>query len=200
MLTQPSTPVPIRLAKRALAGIIIVSSAAVASATLNKGLQFAYQVDVNTSLSRAVAAAAPAKAHAAEIEKEKEQEKKKEEAKKKAAAGPYFIVPAKGIDWGIIHSNNGVDIANSCGTAIKAAAAGTVIEVSGGWNGGYGNAVGIRHGNGTVTYYAHLQTIAVESGEKVSQGEKIGTMGQTGQSTGCHLHFEVHGGRNPFGK
>lgn len=93
-----------------------------------------------------------------------------------------------------------MDFANKCGTAIVAAADGTVNDIGSGWNGGYGNAVSIRHANGTETYYAHLADIDVVLGEKVAQGEKIGTIGITGKATGCHLHFEVHGGTNPFGK
>ena len=69
---------------------------------------------------------------------------------------------------------------------------------NGGWNGGYGNYVVIRHNNGTQTLYAHLSSLSVGVGESVGQGETIGGMGNTGKSTGTHLHFEVRGGRNPF--
>lgn len=190
MLTQTSTPVPLRLAKRILAGLIITSSASVASVTLHRGLELNYELGVDTALSRIASVTAPAKALAVE-------EPKKAAVVKKE---PYFIKPARGIDWGIIHANNGVDIANDCGTTIVAAAAGAVSQVGSGWNGGYGNSVAIKHKNGTETYYAHLTTISVVVGEAVAQGDAIGTMGITGKSTGCHLHFEVHGGTNPFGK
>lgn len=191
MLTQTSTPVPIRIAKKAIAGIIIVSAASVAATCLARGLQFEYQIDVETSLARVASITAPAKAHAAEVPKK---------AKKKETKKAYFIKPAQGIDWGVIHSHNGVDIANTCGTSIVAAADGTVKSVDTGWNGGYGTAVLIRHGNGTETYYAHMAKVLVEAGDKVEQGEKLGTIGLTGKTTGCHVHFEVHGGVNPFGK
>jgi murein DD-endopeptidase MepM/ murein hydrolase activator NlpD len=114
----------------------------------------------------------------------------------------YFIQPAAGLNWGILHGHNAVDIANACGTPVVAAAGGVVIDSSdsGGWNGGYGNFLYIQHPNGTKTKYAHLQTLEVSSGDEVSQGQEIGKMGDTGHSTGCHLHFEVNGAANPFAK
>jgi len=113
----------------------------------------------------------------------------------------YFIYPTTGWNWGQLHNNNAVDIASSCGTPIYAAADGIVIEsVRSGWNGGYGNSIKIQHPNGTMTYYAHLSSVGVENGTSVKQGGFIGKMGTTGKSTGCHLHFEVRGGKNPFVK
>ncbi|KKQ31443.1 MAG: Peptidase M23 family protein [Candidatus Shapirobacteria bacterium GW2011_GWE1_38_10] len=88
-----------------------------------------------------------------------------------------------------------VDIANRGNPAIVAAATGTVVTA--GWNGGgYGNYVVIDHGNGQSTLYAHMSnnSIVVKAGDKVSQGQKIGTMGSTGRSTGTHLHFEIVAG------
>ncbi len=95
---------------------------------------------------------------------------------------------------------NGVDIAAPSGSPIYAAAGGTVIVSRvGGWNGGYGNYVVIDHGNGVQTLYAHMSTDDVSVGETVSRGQNIGTVGNTGQSTGYHLHFEVRGAKNPYG-
>lgn len=88
--------------------------------------------------------------------------------------------------------HNGIDIANGVGTPIRAAAAGTVIHAASGWNGGYGTSVKIDHGNGYVTHYAHLSSLSVKVGQKVSAGQTIGGMGSTGSSTGSHLHFEVY--------
>ncbi|MBX2866488.1 M23 family metallopeptidase [Candidatus Kaiserbacteria bacterium] len=99
-----------------------------------------------------------------------------------------------------IHGYNGVDLAGlPAGTAVRAVARGTVIVAKGyGWNGGYGNYVVIRHGNGTQTLYAHLSSVSVSVGETVGAGETVGGVGNTGRSTGTHLHFEVRGARNPF--
>lgn len=98
-----------------------------------------------------------------------------------------------------LHGYNGVDLAAPAGTEILAAANGTVIiSKSGGYNGGYGNYVVIRHGNGTQTLYAHNTSNLVSVGEQVSQGQVIATVGSTGRSTGNHVHFEVRGAKNPF--
>ncbi len=99
-----------------------------------------------------------------------------------------------------IHGYNGVDLSGvAVGTAVLAAAGGEVIvSRSSGWNGGYGSYVVIKHPNGTQTLYAHLSSVSVAVGQKVSSGAKIGGMGNTGRSTGPHLHFEVRGARNPF--
>ncbi len=98
-----------------------------------------------------------------------------------------------------IHGHNGVDLAASLNTPVIAAAAGQVIiSKSGGWNGGYGTYVVIKHANGTQTLYGHLNQAMVSQGDSVAKGQQIGKMGSTGQSTGVHLHFEVRGGTNPF--
>lgn len=113
----------------------------------------------------------------------------------------YFMRPISGgrRTQGI-HGNNGVDLATATGSPVYAAASGTVIVAKGGggWNGGYGNYVVIKHGNGTQTLYAHLNTVAVSTGATVSQGDVIGGVGNTGKSTAPHLHFEVRGASNPF--
>lgn len=115
--------------------------------------------------------------------------------------GDFFMKPANGFNWGIIHGRNGIDVANSCGTPIFAAADGSVsVTDDSGWNGGFGKLIKIVHTNGTETVYAHLMKIEVATGQAVSRGQIIGLMGTTGQSTGCHLHFEVHGARNPLAK
>lgn len=116
-------------------------------------------------------------------------------------AGNWLIVPATGRNWGRTHSYNGVDISNPCGTPIYAAAAGNIIlSDSSGWNGGYGKYIKIQHSNGVVTLYAHLSSIIAGAGESVAQGQLIGYMGTTGRSTGCHLHFEVRGAKNPLAR
>lgn len=113
----------------------------------------------------------------------------------------YFFLPTHGFNWGRIHSRNGVDVANSCGTAVYASADGKAVTVDGtGWNGGFGKYIKLTHPNGTETLYGHLSKINISAGEFAARGQLIGLMGTTGRSTGCHLHFEVHGARNPLAK
>ena len=99
-----------------------------------------------------------------------------------------------------IHGYNAVDLATPVGTPIMAAATGEVtLARSGGWNGGYGSYVVISHGNGSQTLYAHMSKVVAYDGEHVVQGQVIGYVGTTGDSTGPHLHFEIRNGiRNPF--
>ncbi len=92
-----------------------------------------------------------------------------------------------GYRWGRMHE--GIDIAVAEGTPIRAASDGTVILAS--YNGGYGNYTCIDHGSGLSTCYAHQSAFGVTSGQQVSQGQVIGYSGNTGSSTGPHLHFEV---------
>ncbi|MFA6050471.1 MAG: M23 family metallopeptidase [Candidatus Paceibacterota bacterium] len=116
----------------------------------------------------------------------------------------YFIKPTAGIRTQGLHGKyrTGVDFGASIGTSIKASAAGRVlIAKMGGYNGGYGNYIVIQHANGLQTLYAHLSGIDVSVGTSVSQGQLIGRMGNSGNSTGSHLHFEIWGGVrswNPF--
>lgn len=119
---------------------------------------------------------------------------------KPAVASGYYLRPISGgrRSQGL-HGHNGVDLAAAVGTPIYAAADGMVIvSKQGGWNGGYGNYVVIRHDNGTQTLYAHNDTNAVSMGERVSRGDVIGTVGTSGKVTGAHVHFEVRGAANPF--
>lgn len=112
----------------------------------------------------------------------------------------YFSHPVPGaVRTQGIHGYNGVDFGASVGTPVYAAADGVVIvSKSGGWNGGYGNYVVVSHANGTQTLYAHLNTVSVSQGAQVAKGAAIGTVGNTGKSTGPHLHLEVRGAKNPF--
>ena len=113
----------------------------------------------------------------------------------KVNIGIAMINPVSGIitsefggRWGTVHK--GLDIGAAEGTPIKAAAGGTVT-FSGWNNGGYGNLVIISHGNGVETYYAHCSSVNVKAGQSVSQGQLISRVGNTGNSFGAHLHFEV---------
>ena len=115
----------------------------------------------------------------------------------------YFVLPARGWNWGTLHYDNAVDIADKCGSPIYAAAEGLGKEESdeGYWNEGYGNYIVLGHPNGTETKYAHTEKNLVGVGSYAAQGSEIATIGNTGKTdgpTGCHLHFEVQGARNPF--
>jgi murein DD-endopeptidase MepM/ murein hydrolase activator NlpD len=98
-----------------------------------------------------------------------------------------------------LHGHNAVDLAAPRGTSVMVSAGGRVIIAKmGGYNGGYGNMIVITHDNGIQTLYAHLSKIYTTAGAQVLQGQVIGAVGNTGRSTGPHLHFEVRGAVNPF--
>ena len=86
--------------------------------------------------------------------------------------------------------HEGMDFSASTGTPIYATGNGTVTKA--GWQSGYGRVVVINHGYGYETLYAHMNKIDVRKGQKVVRGEVIGEVGNTGKSTGPHLHYEVH--------
>ena len=85
--------------------------------------------------------------------------------------------------------HEGTDMAGSYGTPIYATADGVVVHA--GWDNGYGRLVKIKHDFGVETRYAHMSQIRVEVGQRVSRGDRIGDMGNSGRSTGTHLHYEV---------
>jgi len=131
----------------------------------------------------------------------KESADEDDDAPVKVTGSGYFShpIPSATLTQGQ-HGYNSVDFGAPIGTNVYAAAAGKVILIKGGnaWNGGYGNYIVIEHSNGTQTLYAHLSRIGVSIGDSVSKGEQIGDSGNTGRSTGPHLHFEVRGGTNPW--
>jgi murein DD-endopeptidase MepM/ murein hydrolase activator NlpD len=98
-----------------------------------------------------------------------------------------YVTSEYGPRWGKLHA--GIDIAAPTGTPILAAKAGEILFT--GRYGGYGNLVVVDHGDGAVSLYAHQSRIAVSEGQQVNQGEVLGYVGSTGNSTGPHLHFEV---------
>ncbi|MEV6205316.1 M23 family metallopeptidase [Streptomyces sp. NPDC051771] len=162
----------------------------------------------------AVAAQAETQAKAAaQVKAAKAQAAKAAQVKaaaKKAAAKPAAAKKAKGwvkpvasyalsasfnqggAMWA--HKHSGQDFAVPTGTPVKAAGAGTVVKA--GPNGGgdgpaYGNAIVVKHANGTYSQYAHLSKIKVHVGQKVGAGQQIALSGNTGNSSGPHLHFEI---------
>jgi murein DD-endopeptidase MepM/ murein hydrolase activator NlpD len=141
----------------------------------------------------AVASTVNSTVHAEEITKAAAfaQERAEREARLQR---PQFVMPTRGVwtsgfgyRWGVLHG--GIDIANAIGTPILAAADGVVIDV--GPTAGYGAWVKLRHADGTVTLYGHVNTWLVSVGERVMAGDQIATIGNRGNSTGPHLHFEV---------
>jgi murein DD-endopeptidase MepM/ murein hydrolase activator NlpD len=114
------------------------------------------------------------------------------------AARPDAVLPVAGARlsstfgarWGTLHA--GIDLAAPMLTPEYAAMDGVVLEA--GPASGYGNAVYIQHGNGDVTVYGHMEQILVAPGQVVRAGDTIALLGNRGQSTGPHLHFEVHVG------
>ncbi|WP_418958400.1 M23 family metallopeptidase [Streptomyces tritici] len=158
--------------------------------------------------SAAVAAQADAQAQAAAktaaavkkaVAKAKAVKPAKKAAKKKAAwvkpVNGYTLTASYnqgGAMWA--HKHSGQDFAVPVGTPVKAAGAGTVVK-AGPYGGGdgpaYGNAVVIKHANGKYSQYAHLSKINVHVGQKVGAGQRIALSGNTGNSSGPHLHFEI---------
>lgn len=109
-------------------------------------------------------------------------------------SGGYYVRPTSGPVTSPFGPRNGsyhygIDYGAPIGTPIVAAASGKVAKTSCG--SGYGVCLVVQHDNGTQTLYAHLNEMYVSSGEKVSQGETIAALGNTGRSTGPHLHFEI---------
>ncbi len=117
----------------------------------------------------------------------------------------YYMLTSQFEEWRGTYNHGALDIAGAgiMGATVVAASGGTVVGVATGcthnWGkyyscgcgGGYGNYVMINHGNGKETVYAHLTSVAVSSGQSVSAGQYIGTVGSTGHSTGAHLHYET---------
>lgn len=119
-----------------------------------------------------------------------------------AAERAPFDIPVKsnfrftsgfGQRWGRLHA--GTDFAGPVGTPIYATADGVVV--SAGWSSGYGRLIKIQHEFGIETRYAHLNAMHVSVGQRVSRGQRIGDMGNSGRSTGPHLHYEVRVGDSP---
>ena len=119
-----------------------------------------------------------------------------------AAERAPFDIPVKsnfrftsgfGQRWGRLHA--GTDFAGPVGTPIYATADGVVVSAS--WSSGYGRLIKIQHEFGIETRYAHLNAMNVSVGQRVSRGQRIGDMGNSGRSTGPHLHYEVRVGGSP---
>jgi murein DD-endopeptidase MepM/ murein hydrolase activator NlpD len=106
----------------------------------------------------------------------------------------YRLTSGFGQRWGRLHA--GTDFAGAHGTPIYATADGVVTHA--GWLSGYGRLVKIQHEFGIETRYAHMSRIRVSEGERVVKGQRIGDMGNTGRSTGTHLHYETRVNGEPI--
>ncbi|WP_238598287.1 M23 family metallopeptidase [Saccharothrix sp. ALI-22-I] len=131
---------------------------------------------------------------AEDAEKARVAEEQARIAAEEAAKRPKVVKPAEGTftsgfggRWGTTHY--GVDIANPIGTPILSVMDGVVVEA--GPASGFGLWVRVRHNDGTITIYGHVNETLVSAGQQVHAGQQIATMGNRGQSTGPHLHFEV---------
>jgi murein DD-endopeptidase MepM/ murein hydrolase activator NlpD len=100
----------------------------------------------------------------------------------------YVLTSPFGMRWGKLHA--GEDMAAPIGTPIHAISSGVIVFA--GVEEGYGNKIEIRHWDGTCSWYGHLSKIEVKVGQKVTPGEQIGLVGETGDATGPHLHLEIH--------
>jgi len=112
-------------------------------------------------------------------------------------ARPRYILPISGYhltagfgEYGLwSHAHTGQDFAAPIGTPVHALADGTIIFAS--YDGAYGNKIAIQHAEGLITWYAHLSAFEVKLGDKVQGGQLIGLVGNTGNTTGPHLHLEI---------
>ena len=120
----------------------------------------------------------------------------------KVSSQDSYANPVSGILTQGIHDRNAVDFGVPVGTPVRAFKSGTVIIAkSSGYNGGYGSYIVVNHEGSCQTQYSHLSQVSVAVGDTVSQGETIARSGNTGRSTGPHLHFNVRNcGGNPFAK
>ncbi|MGC5034004.1 M23 family metallopeptidase [Streptomyces sp. DT190] len=180
------------------------------SVALGAGVASAADTTAASGVASAVQAQAAAQAKAAKAEAVKAEKAAKAAAAKKAAvqkaakkAKPSWVDPVKkyklsasfaqnGGMWQSTHS--GQDYAVPSGTRVVAAHGGTVVKAGGNGAGdgpAYGNAVVIKHGNGTYSQYAHLSKVKVSVGQVVKTGQEIARSGNTGNSSGPHLHFEI---------
>ncbi|GAA3394213.1 M23 family metallopeptidase [Streptomyces roseoviridis] len=178
------------------AAVANTQTAVAASAAVAK------QADVQAKAAAQLAA--QVKAAAAKATAQKQAVAKKAVVKKAAAKkAASWVKPVAGYTltasfnqggamWS--HKHSGQDFAVPVGTPVKAAGAGTVVK-AGPYGGGdgpaYGNAIVVKHANGTYSQYAHLSKIKVHIGQKVSAGQRIALSGNTGNSSGPHLHFEI---------
>ena len=164
----------------------------------NQSARSATVVTPDLSDGELTAVAQRARVHASRAQMRKDLVQKREAA---LARAHRWVLPIEhyrfsspfGSRWGGFHA--GDDLAAPVGTRIGSLSSGTVIFA--GQESGYGNKVEVRHWDGTVSWYAHMSSIAVKVGDTVRPGDKLGEVGNTGHSTGPHLHLEIHPAGGP---
>ncbi|MBG6054903.1 murein DD-endopeptidase MepM/ murein hydrolase activator NlpD [Salinibacterium sp. CAN_S4] len=202
----------LKVLKEAAEKLFIEAQAASAAAAAAVQAQQTHKLELEAQLSALTAATAVTEASYLQGVQVREEARRAQEARDAAAAAAAsleageislsgWVRPAGGYissvyGWSIGYGSNfhkGTDLAAGCGAPIFAAASGTVTYAAQGWNGGYGNMVMIDHGNGVTTRYGHIVNggILVGQGQSIGVGNQIARVGSTGNSTGCHLHFEV---------
>lgn len=179
------------------AGPRVSAAAALAPVALPDTVELPTQVNValGATLAQGYAAAtSPSPSPAASPSPRAPQRASRERAPKAAPAAPEFVRPGIGRltspfgrRWGRLHA--GIDLASGIGSPVRAVADATVLSAAN--EGGYGRVVRLQHADGTVSVYAHMSAILVRAGQSVQAGELVGREGNSGRSTGPHLHFEL---------
>ena len=189
------------------ASVVLGAGAAVAADTVAATPTSATSSTLATAVRAQAAAQAEAATHAEQAAAAAKAKAKAAKANAKAAAAKKaasWVDPVKkyalsagfdqnGSHWA--HKHSGQDFAVPIGTDVVAAHGGTVVKAGGNGAGdgpAYGNAIVVKHASGTYSQYAHLSRIDVRPGQVVATGQHIARSGNTGNSTGPHLHFEVH--------
>lgn len=193
-------------------GVSVALGAGVAVAAGSESSAEAVQgsaaVSVREQAAAQARAASKAKAAAQTTAAENAKQAAVQKAAAKKASKPSWVDPVKkyklsasfnqaGNMWNSTHS--GQDFAVASGTKVYATHGGTVVKAGGNGAGdgpAYGNAIVIRHGNGTYSQYAHLSRVQVKVGQVVATGQQIALSGNTGNSSGPHLHFEIRTSAN----
>jgi murein DD-endopeptidase MepM/ murein hydrolase activator NlpD len=170
-----------------------------ASQTLSERRAVTLQAAKATAAAKAAKAAAVAKAAEEQAKQEAAAAAEKKKAQLASVSTTAIMLPVHtyvltarfgqaGGRWSSTHT--GLDFAAPIGTPIHSVMAGKVIFA--GWAGAYGRQVQVRHYDGTVTSYSHMSAFSVSVGQVVGEGSQVGAIGITGNTTGPHVHFEVH--------
>ncbi|MFI6563583.1 M23 family metallopeptidase [Streptomyces sp. NPDC050534] len=183
-----------------LGASVVLGAGVAAAADVSSASSAASAVEAQAAAqAKAAKAAATAKAKAQAVAKQKAAAKKAAAAKRARSwvhpVAKYALSASFNQAGGMWqHKHSGQDFAVPSGTNVVAAHGGTVVKAGGNGAGdgpAYGNAIVIKHGNGTYSQYAHLSRIDVHVGQVVTTGQHIARSGNTGNSSGPHLHFEV---------